>query len=158
MDIMYVLHVLHVMFVYLWPVAKELVKIGLALLLNAHIRMIIRDEIGPLAERYFRWRNEQRELRRQREAQAQAENVRNAQPEKIPQEADQEAQQDAHVPKRPRNRNTTYRRNKRRDPTSVSARRNRLRSVAELPLLLSAFYDKNPYYIHLRGLPKRQTL
>lgn len=50
MGIMYVLHVLYVVFVYLWPVAKELVKIGLALLLNAHIRMIIRDEIGPLAE------------------------------------------------------------------------------------------------------------
>ncbi|KAL7809753.1 hypothetical protein V8C26DRAFT_431806 [Trichoderma gracile] len=118
MGLTQVLHVLHVVFVFLWPIAKELIKIGLALLLNAHIRMVIRDEVGPLAERFFRWRNEQREVQRQRErerqtqAQTQAEdqNARNVQPE-VPRE---EPREDVHVPKRAKTRDTTYRRYKRR--------------------------------------------
>ncbi|OSZ99935.1 hypothetical protein A9Z42_0008540 [Trichoderma parareesei] len=118
MGIMQVLHALHVVFVFLWPIAKEIIKIGAALLLNAHIRAIIRDEIGPLAERFFRWRNEQRELAEQRrrqaqaqaQAQARAENARNAQRE-MPRE---EPREDVHVPKRAKTRDTTYRRYKRR--------------------------------------------
>ncbi|PTB66854.1 hypothetical protein BBK36DRAFT_1158806 [Trichoderma citrinoviride] len=80
-----------------------LVKVGFGLLLRQHIYMIIREDVGPLAERYFRWRNEQqRENERQAEAEPEAEDVRNAEPE------------EAHVPKRAKVRKTTYRRYKRR--------------------------------------------
>lgn len=76
------------------------------------------------AQRFFRWRNEQKELaeqrRRQAQAQAQAraqaqtraeaENARNAQRE-MPRE---EPREDVHLPKRAKTRDTTYRRYKRR--------------------------------------------
>ncbi|TFB00372.1 hypothetical protein CCMA1212_007804 [Trichoderma ghanense] len=95
-------------FLFLWPVLKDVLMVGLALLLNAHIRMVIRDEVGPLAERYFLRRNEQRELERQHQRQAEAENVRNVQAEVV----HEEVHEDVHVPKRAKTKNTTCKRYK----------------------------------------------